>query len=666
MINFANFDILRIHVTKHFYTKLKTKKMKRFLLTFMAAIGIVASANAQLALENFNHGGALPTGWTMISDGHTVSTSFTTLTWLQDSLDVHAWFPVNAVATTTDYQMITTSKFTPAATPSRWLITPSFLVSSANTVIQWDDYDLGSKEPVTLLVSPTAGTTAGSFTTTIYHAPAATGALTTHQVPIGAYNGTTITIAFRDDTTSDWGLLVDNVQTTILPSLDLGVTSLNIPQFIQTGSSHPVTGILHNYGVTTTTSISLKYTVNGGAPVATALSGLSIPLGSNYTYTSGTPWVPATAGAYILKVWADNINGAGVDGNHANDTFTANITVLDSLQAKRVMIEEFTQASCDPCAQAHVNVDTVYTNNMSRSSLVRYHVNWPGRDCMDSVTLTPFVSARVTYYAVNGVPDAQIDGTYIYPGSGGLSTSAIGAAVSNGSPFKITVTSGYNTATYTYSVSATIKSYGAIAAGLKAYAVLVVDTLTYAANQSTETISQTIFPQVAEAMFPSSAGTTLAAFTTGATQTINSTWVKNHRWGSNYSVWSYDSTCTGKIIVWVEDDTKKYVYQAAEASVNTCSPVSVTAVTGSIGSMDIYPNPASNTATVSLNLITAANVKMEVYNMAGQLVYSMPAESRNAGTSVSTIDLSKFASGEYLIRVSIGNEVLNKKLTVTK
>ncbi len=641
--------------------------MKKVLLTFMAAIGFAASANAQLALENFN-AGHLPPGWSLINDGHTVSTSFTSLTWLQDSLDINAWFPVQAFSGG-DYQMITTSFFAPAASADRWLITPSFNVTSANMVFQWDDNDLGSGESIEVKVSPTAGSTAGSFTSTIYSAPAATGSLTTHQVPIGAYNGSTITVAFRDTTNNNWGLLVDNVKTAILPALDLGVTALYIAPFVQTGSSNSLTGILHNFGVTTTTSVNINYSINGGAPVTSTSTGLSIPLGSDYTYTSSTPWVPTTAGTYVIKVWGDNINGSGVDENNTNDTFTSSVLVVDHLNPKTVLLEEFNQASCDPCAAATPNLDSVYVNNIANSIMVRYHVNFPGRDCMDSVTLAPFVSNRLSYYGVSGVPDAQVDGQYVYPGAGGLSSSIIHQLGAFGSPFTIAVTPTHNSTTHAYTFSAVITSAGPIPAGLKAYAALTVDTMLYAANQSTESIPQTLFPEVAESMFPA-AGSTLAAFTTGSTQTVTGSWTKNHPWASDYRVWSYDSSINGKIVVWIEDDATKYVYQAGYAAVRTIdttiSHVGLAVVNGNSGSMEVFPNPASQSATVALNLVAADNVKVEVYNMAGQLVYSMPAEMRKPGTSRTLIDLSTFATGDYFVKASIGSEVLTQKLNVIK
>jgi len=329
------------------------------------------------------------------------------------------------------------------------------------------------------------------------------------------------------------------------------------------------------------------------------------------------------------------------------------------------LVEEFNQASCDPCAAATPNLDSVYVNNLNTAIMVRYHVNFPGRDCMDSVTLNPFVSARLSYYGVNGVPDAQVDGQYVYPGAGSFTSSVVRGAASFGSPFKITVTPTYTSSTQTYSFTASIKAYGAIPAGLTAYAALTIDTLTYARNQSTESIAQTVFPEVAENMFPAS-GTALTAFTAGSTQTVSGTWVKNHPWGSDYSVWSYDSTSTGKIVVWVENTAQQYVYQAGYARVYTAHTVGVNAVTGNSGSFDVYPNPAVNTATVALNLTTEADVKLEIYNTLGQLVYSMPAEHRYTGTSASTIDVSNFANGEYFVKVLIGTEALTKTLVIAK
>jgi len=645
--------------------------MKKRLLLLAVAAGIISvDVHAQLALENFN-AGVLPAGWVEISDGHTVSTSFASgAPSIATRLDDSAWinYPLTSA---TDLGMLTTSFFSPAATADRWLITPAFTVTSANMVIQWDDNDLGSGETIEVLASPTAGTTAAAFTTTLYNNPATPGGVFgTHQSVIGAYVGTSIRIAFRDNTHDNWGLGIDNVTTAILPhSVDLGVTSANLNPFIQTGTSHTISGIIHNYGGTTVTSMNIEYSVNGvTATPATALTSISFPGVTDYSFSSTNPWTPSTAGTYTVKVWADNINGGTADENNANDTFTTTVVVLDSLQPKIVLIEEFNQASCDPCAAATPNLDSVYANNASRSMMVRYHVNFPGRDCMDSVTLDAFVQDQLTFYNVTGVPDAQVDGSYVYPGAAGpgtMSTAVLGAAASLGSPFKIVVTPSFNATTQTYSFSAAVTSYTALPAGLTLRAALTVDQLTYAANQSTESIPQFDFPEVAENMFPNAGGQPLAAFTAGSTQTLTGSWVKDHPWASNASVWKYDSTLTGRIVAWVQNDATGYVYQVGYAPVSTVFTTGIATVSNN-ASMDVYPNPATKTATVALSLKANTNITMEVLNTLGQVVYTMPAQNRNSGISMSTIDVSNFAAGQYFVKISAGTEVMTKQLTVIK
>jgi len=175
--------------------------MKKRLLFLAIATGIVSySANAQIAfpMQNFNTG-VLPTGWSLISDGNTVGAFASGVPGLDAGLDAAAWVPISntytGMGSGTDYQMITTSLFTPTGTANRWIITPSFSITagSDSTVLQWDDNDLGSGEDIQVWVSPTAGTTAGSFTDEIYHAAAGAGnSLVTHQISLGAYAGTTI------------------------------------------------------------------------------------------------------------------------------------------------------------------------------------------------------------------------------------------------------------------------------------------------------------------------------------------------------------------------------------------------------------------------------------------------------------------------------------------
>src|SRR5271165_4224136 len=93
-----NFVILKFY--NSFYINKKTKKMKKRLLYLGIAASMISfNASAQLALENFN-APTLPAGWSLINDGHTVSTSFTGVPGLPASLTANAWVPLEYAVNT--------------------------------------------------------------------------------------------------------------------------------------------------------------------------------------------------------------------------------------------------------------------------------------------------------------------------------------------------------------------------------------------------------------------------------------------------------------------------------------------------------------------------------------------------------------------------------------
>src|SRR5882762_2719002 len=75
-----------------------------------------------------------------------------------------------------------------------------------------------------------------------------------------------------------------------------------------------------------------------------------------------------------------------------------------------VFVEEFTQASCGPCAQQNPAFNTLLQQNTSKAVSLKYQTDWPGTDPMNAQNPAD-VKSRVAYYAVSGVPDAIQDGS---------------------------------------------------------------------------------------------------------------------------------------------------------------------------------------------------------------------------------------------------------------
>lgn len=94
----------------------------------------------------------------------------------------------------------------------------------------------------------------------------------------------------------------------------------------------------------------------------------------------------------------------------------------------------------------------------------------------------------------------------------------------------------------------------------------------------------------------------------------------------------------------------------------------VTAVDEIIASDDltVYPNPFSEITNVSYNLGEASNVRMNVLNTLGQVVYAQNFGTLPAGEQRFDFDGSDLEAGMYLINITVGEQVITKRVSLTK
>lgn len=131
--------------------------------------------------------------------------------------------------------------------------------------------------------------------------------------------------------------------------------------------------------------------------------------------------------------------------------------------AKYVLMEQFTQASCGPCASQNPGFKTAILDpNPQKVRHVAYHTSWPGVDPMYNAN-TADNGGRTTYYNVTGVPHVKLLGLRKSGAPSGFTQSDVDFFWSEGSPLKITVAEVDNGSTRT--VTATIKTIGTQPAG---------------------------------------------------------------------------------------------------------------------------------------------------------------------------------------------------------
>jgi len=504
-----------------------------------------------------------------------------------------------------------------------------------------------------------------------------------------------VAFTYTDDGAQLVGMGLDNVKIYSPAPYDVAVLSQNLPSLMQVGKPYTFSGVAGDSGSNAITSMNMNYYVNSPSNTKSqTISGISgfNPL-TTYNWTmSSVPFTPATPGVYTVKYWANKLNGSNPNVN--TDTLVAKFWAIDSVKPRMVMFEETSNASCNPCMFAMPNIDSVCDNTVAYCNTIRYHWYFPGQDMINLETPTLVNDRFVTYYGQNGVPSGSLDGKVVPPspnqGAPYFSSAMVQADAAVGSPFTITINKlTYTAATKTYSLTATIKAFADFPAGLKAQVALTEDSVDFKTDQSTEDPPSVFimnggnvpnsyydlvlnFPNAVEAMLPTDQGTSLAAFTTGSTQTINVSWVKNHPWAAKYKSYPYDSSTTQHLTVFIQDDAgnpgagipAKYVYQSARAGISS-SALGVEEISNGVP-FKMYPNPSNSNTTLAFNLDQDQNVNVKVYNMLGEVVYSNNEGRLSSGQHTIMINGSALDNGVYLVNLTTDSGLTVQRLVIQK
>ncbi len=112
-------------------------------------------------------------------------------------------------------------------------------------------------------------------------------------------------------------------------------------------------------------------------------------------------------------------------------------------------------------------------------------------------------------------------------------------------------------------------------------------------------------------------------------------------------------------------------YTVTVTDANGCSDVATITTTvvsddfiSSMQNLDIFPNPAQNTANVAVSFEQAVDVEVEIVNVVGQILTSTREEGLTKGDF--TFDLTSYPSGVYLVRIKANNESVTRRLVITK
>ena len=319
---------------------------------------------------------------------------------------------------------------------------------------------------------------------------------------------------------------------------------------------------------------------------------------------------------------------------------------------RTVLVEEFTQASCGPCAQANPSFNKMLTANESKAVSIKYQTSWPGVDPMNAQNKTD-VSKRVTYYDVQAVPEANMDGGATAAPSK-ITTTTITKEYGISSPFTLDVTQEINGAKDSIAIEINVGAADNFTTAGPFYlrVALVEKTITF--SKAPGSNGEKEFYNVMRKMYPSALGTAMALkWTKGQSQKVS--------FKVPIPAYIYNKAQLN-VVAFLQTDNDNKVQQAAK-SINIITGVRDEASL-QVETINIFPNPMKDMAIVSMLLTENHSVKLDVVNTLGQTVLSNNLGQLPQGEQLVELNTSSLKPGMYFLNICIGQQMTTKKITI--
>lgn len=196
----------------------------------------------------------------------------------------------------------------------------------------------------------------------------------------------------------------DDIEVFSMENLDLALNSIDMNSTMGAGNAN-VTFTVQNKGVETINQFKMGYQINEEEPVEEifdiSLSSLDVQQISFAELASLTP------GSYNITVSIMEVNG-GDDDDPSNNTLEKTISVAFGETQRIPMIEHFSSSTCGPCVSVNTGMGNLTNANPGKFTYTKYQMNWPGNG---DPYYTEEGGVRRQFYGVNAVPNVCIEGT---------------------------------------------------------------------------------------------------------------------------------------------------------------------------------------------------------------------------------------------------------------
>lgn len=603
-----------------------------------------ASFSQTIFSENFDAGTTMPAGWVQYNvDGNTVASNLSAF-----NFGTNAWvFRANDV-TGSGNHAVSTSWYTPAGTANDWLVTPQIAIpGTGNYFFQFAAMgaDAGFLDGFQIYVSTTGNAVADFGTTPVLNQAAATSSYTNYSVPLAAYAGQNVYIAIRNNSNDMNRLNLDNVVVRQPSANDAILVSSTLNRYSAVSTNNQLSLSVKNDGSNTITSLDVTW--NDGT-AHTSTIACNIAAGATATVNHPVQVNYATVIEESIAISIDQVN-ASADPNMANNTSSEVINTVSQLAPKKVVIEEGTGTWCGWCPRGAVAMEAMVTNHPNDFIGIAVHNG-------DPMTVTAY-DAGVN---LSGYPGCNVDRAMLDQGvSEAAFESYYDDRIDLVVPASISAVSSGTGSALTVDVSATFHTVFA-AANYKLAVVLTEDDVTgtgstynqtnyyagggqgvmggYEALANPVPAANMVYDHVGRALlggFTGQAGSVPGAITDGQTASYSFTYTipATMDRAQMHAVALLLDAATGEIV-------NADQISIAELGINDAASIN----------MNVYPNPATTTATVSFEG-KGGEYTVNIIDIAGR-VYATQTLSNASGAQTVSLNTSEMKAGSYLISVS--------------
>ncbi len=134
-------------------------------------------------------------------------------------------------------------------------------------------------------------------------------------------------------------------------------------------------------------------------------------------------------------------------------------------------------------------------------------------------------------------------------------------------------------------------------------------------------------------------------------QTANSTTRLNYTVGETAVGVASNSTTIGRFGFWHSPTLAASVKENGVAA---------------IGKVAVYPNPASSTISIDVNMRSSNHLDLRLYNTAGELITTLYAGKKSAGDHSFKVNLGHVASGRYYVAALTPGGLLQTPVTIIR